>query len=155
MPEPHEPQLTRGMKILQTLVDSSHPAAPVHQTLRLGSIEAWGDDWVRKTWRPSPEVLFANGGMFGGYLAALADQMQAFATYTVLADEDGFTTTNLQVSMVGRFKREGLLCEARIASRSRRLIVTSCEMRRLEDNVLIAVSQAHQMIIPIDQIAAA
>ena len=57
---------------------------PIVETLRLGLIDDWGEGWARKTWRPVPELATADGSLFGGYLAALADQILAFAAMTVV-----------------------------------------------------------------------
>jgi len=34
---------------------------------------------MAKTWSPSPDLANGDGSLFGGYLAALADQALAFA----------------------------------------------------------------------------
>ncbi len=60
---------------------------PVVKTLRLGGLDDWAPGWVRKVWEPMPDLLQSDGTMFGGYLAALADQTLAFATMSVLADD--------------------------------------------------------------------
>jgi len=70
---------------------------PVVETLRLGLLDDWGEGWVRKRWESAPELMNGDGSMFGGYLAALADQMLAFAAMTVIEDPSAFRTTDLQI----------------------------------------------------------
>src|SRR5678815_2463487 len=74
------------------------------RTLRLGLLDHWGEGWVRKSWSPHLDLATADGSLFGGYLAALADQVLAFAAMTVAPDEMHFRTLNLQMNFarIGR-----------------------------------------------------
>lgn len=72
----------------------------VVQTLKLGIFDEWSEGWVKKRWEPTPDLLNADGSMFGGYLAALADQALAFAAMTVVPADALFRTLNLQLNFV-------------------------------------------------------
>jgi len=118
---------------------------PVVETLKLETLDAWGPGWVRKRWTPKPEVMNIDGSMFGGYLAALADQILAFATMTVLPGDKAYRTTNLGVSFF-KLMRGGVLdIEGRVVSQSRSLIHVEADFK-LEDGTLTARAQAQQVL---------
>jgi uncharacterized protein (TIGR00369 family) len=119
-------------------------APAVVHTLKLGLLDDWGPGWVRKRWEPHPEVMNGDGSMFGGYIAALADQILAFAAMTVMPDEAYFRTVNLQLQFLRVAWARPLLIEARVTASSRRLITVEAEFRR-EDDVLIAKASAQQV----------
>lgn len=120
---------------------------PVVTTLSLGLLDDWGPGWVRKSWTPKLELLNGDGSLFGGYLAALADQVLAFAAMTVAPDDVHFRTVNLQMQFVKVGRALPLTIEARVVSSSRQLITVSAEFRR-PDGELIATAQAQQVTTP-------
>jgi uncharacterized protein (TIGR00369 family) len=120
---------------------------PVVETLRLGLLDDWGEGWVRKRWEPAPELMNGDGSMFGGYLAALADQMLAFAAMTVIEDPSAFRTTDLQIRFFKLGRAHPLLIEGRVVARSRQLISVEVEFRR-EDGELIAKATGQQLVTP-------
>ncbi len=71
---------------LDVLVAGKAEPPPVVRTLKLGLLDAWGEGWIRKSWQPSPELENGDGTMFGGYLAALADQALALAAMTLVGE---------------------------------------------------------------------
>ena len=121
---------------------------PVVQTLRLGALDDWGPGWVRKTWDPKPELLQSDGTMFGGYLAALADQTLGFATMSVLPDDQFFKTVGLNVQFFRGSKSERLTIEARVVAQSRQLIAVEAEFRNQRGD-LIAKAAAQQVLLAI------
>lgn len=120
---------------------------PVVDTLRLGLLDDWGEGWVRKRWEPTPEVMNGDGSLFGGYLAALADQMLAFTAMTVIEDPSAFRTTDLQVRFFKVGRAHPLLIEGRVVARSRSLISLEVEFRR-EDGELMAKATGQQFVTP-------
>ena len=94
---------------------------PVVATLQLGGLDDWGDGWVRKTWTPKPDLLNSDGSLFGGYVAALADQMLAFAAMTVVPGDSLFRTTNLMVNFVRVGRAAPLAIEARVVAVTKRV----------------------------------
>jgi uncharacterized protein (TIGR00369 family) len=121
---------------------------PIVQTLGLGLIDDWGEGWVRKTWRPSPELETSDGSLFGGYLAALADQVLAFAAMTVVPDDRLFRTVNLQLNFLKVGRSHPLDIEGRVVAQTRQLITVRAGFRR-EDGVLIADATAQQILLRI------
>jgi uncharacterized protein (TIGR00369 family) len=120
---------------------------PVVTTLSMGLLDDWGPGWVRKSWTPKLELLNGDGSLFGGYLAALADQILAFTAMTVVADDAHFRTVNLQMQFVKVGRAQPLTIEGRVISASRQLITVSAEFRR-PDGEVIATAQAQQVTTP-------
>jgi|SRR5215217_1658923 len=132
---------------LDALIAGSAGPPPVVTTLRLGLVDAWGEGWARKRWEPHADILNGDGSMFGGYLAALADQMLAFTAMTVIEDPCAFRTTDLQVRFFKIGRAHPLLIEGRVTSRSRSLIWAEVEFRR-EDGELMAKATGQQFVTP-------
>lgn len=122
---------------------------PIVETLRLGLLDDWGEGWVRKSWRPTPELATADGSLFGGYLAALADQVLAFATMTVVPHDRLYRTVNLNLNFLKVGRGCPLAIEARVVARTRQLVTVRAEFRR-EDGGLIAEATAQQILMPFD-----
>jgi uncharacterized protein (TIGR00369 family) len=122
---------------------------PIVETLKLGLIDDWGAGWVRKSWRPSPELTTADGSFFGGYLAALADQVLAFATMTVVPNDRIYRTVNLQVNFLKIGRSHPLAIEAMVVAQTRQLVTVRADFRR-DDGVLIADATAQQLLMPFD-----
>lgn len=122
-----------------------HPP-PVVETLRLGLVDDWGRGWARKAWSPAPEVLNRDGSLFGGYLAALGDQILSFTTMTVIPDGVSYRTVNLQMQFVKVGRAHPLAIEGRVVAASKRLITVEADFRR-EDGELIARASAQQIVL--------
>jgi uncharacterized protein (TIGR00369 family) len=120
---------------------------PVTETLRLGLLNDWGPGWARKTWTPDAAVLNGDGSLFGGYIAALADQALTFASLTVIEDGEAFRTTNLSVQFFRVGRAHPLEIEARVLVRSKRLVSVEADFRR-PDGELIAKASAQQAVLP-------
>lgn len=118
---------------------------PVVETLRLGLLDDWGAGWMRKTWNPALDVGNADGSMFGGYLAALADQALAFAAMTVVDGDKAFRTINLQLNFIRVGRMEPLRIEARVVAQTRQVITVRAEFRR-DDDELVAEATAQQFV---------
>ena len=121
--------MTWATKMLENMKQGTHQIPPIARTLQLGLIDDWGDGWVRKSWVPKPELLQKDGTMFGGYIAALFDQVFAFATMTVINDNEAYRTSNLSVSFLSLSRSETVTLEANVVSRSRRLITLEGKMK--------------------------
>lgn len=123
---------------------------PIVQTLKLGLIDDWGEGWVRKSWEPAPELATADGSLFGGYLAALADQILAFAAMTVTPNDRYYRTLNLQINFLKVGRTHPLSIEGRVIAHTRQLITARAEFRR-PDGLLIADASAQQMLMDFDR----
>jgi uncharacterized protein (TIGR00369 family) len=85
--------------------------------------------------------------MFGGYIAALADQMLGFAAMTVVPEGSAFRTINLNVQFIRIGRAHPLLIEAMVVSATKSLIVAEVVFLR-EDGELIARASAQQLVVP-------
>jgi len=142
--------MTWGTDRLEGLKAGAGEPPPIVRTLRLGLIDDWGEGWVRKSWTPHADLATADGSLFGGYLAALADQVLTFAAMTVAPDDMHFRTLNLQVNFI-RIGRNGPLgIEAKVVARTRQMITVRAEFRR-EDGELLAEATAQQLLMPFDR----
>jgi acyl-coenzyme A thioesterase PaaI-like protein len=84
--------------------------------------------------------------MSDGYLTALADQAVAFATMTVIPDDQAFRTTSLCISFVRDGRPETLLIEARVIAQTSQMIPCRVEWKR-QDGELIAEASAKQLLV--------
>lgn len=142
--------MTWATERLDALKAGSVTPPPITQTLKLGLIDDWGDGWVRKSWRPAPELATADGSLFGGYLAALADQVLAFATMTVLPADRLYRTLNLQMNFLRVGRSDPLAIDARVVAQTKQIITVRAEFRRA-DSVLLADATAQQILMPFDE----
>ena len=130
---------------LDALVRGDVVLPPVTETLRLGTFNSWAPGWIKKTWLPHPDLLNVDGSLFGGYIAALADQALTFAAMTSVPDDMVFRTLNLSVTFLRVGKAEPLKIEARVTSQTRQVISTRAEFHR-PDGELIAEASAQQFL---------
>lgn len=138
--------MTWATERLDALKAGTATAPPIVETLKLGLLDDWGEGWVRKSWAPEPELQTADGSLFGGYLAALADQVLSFAAMTVTPGDMHYRTTNLQMNFVRVGRSQPLKIEARVVSKTRQMITVRAEFRR-EDGELIAEATAQQLLM--------
>ena len=129
---------------LDQLIAGAEPP-PVIQTMRLGTLDAWGEGSVKKRWEPSPEMLNSDGTLFGGLIAALADQILGFAAMTVIPGDKFFRTTNLAVNFYKLGRGHTLDIEAKVISQSRQLIHVRAEFYDVERK-LLAEASAQQIV---------
>ncbi len=129
---------------LDALIAGAEPP-PVVRTMRLGTLDAWGHGWARKRFEPDADLLNSDGSLFGGLIAALADQMLAFAAMTVVPGDHLFRTTNLSVSYFKLGRRQPVDIEARVIAQSRQLIHVRAEFRNVEA-ILLAEASAQQVL---------
>jgi len=126
--------------------DGAEPPAVV-RTLQLGLLDEWSEGRAFKRWTPTDDVLNGDGSLFGGHIAALCDQMLAFATMTVIPEGSAFRTINLNVQFFRIGRAHPLLIEARVTSATKAQIAVEVDITR-EDGALIARATAQQMVVP-------
>ena len=121
--------------------DSPHMAA-----LRLPTLDGWerGRVWAR--WEVESDfVIPLVGTLFGGYIAALADHLLACAVFTVLEENESFSTSELHTHFFHPVQEGILQIEARVVTRGKRSAY--CEARLTDSGGrLIARAGATQMI---------
>ena len=83
---------------LDQIIAGTATPPPMVLALRLPRLEGWTSGSVWGDWPLDKEMFHAAGSVFGGYLGALADSFTGLAMFTVLSDEEFFTTSDLRVS---------------------------------------------------------
>lgn len=139
--------MTWATERLDLLQSGEATPPPVTETLRMGLLDDWGPGWARKVWLPQPELMNGDGSMFGGYIAALADQMLCFAAMTVIPDDNAMRTLNLNVQFFRVGRAHPLTIEGRVTAQTRQLISVEADFRR-DDGELIARAAAQQILTP-------
>lgn len=139
--------MTWATERLDELKSGRATLPPVVHTLKLGTIDDWGPGWAKKTWHGSPDVVNGDGSMFGGYVAALADQMLTFAAMTVVPGDNAFRTVNLQVQFFKLTRGDALSIEGHVVAQSKSLISVEAEFRN-EAGELIAKASGQQFLTP-------
>ena len=132
---------------LDALVKGGVAVPPVVAMMRLGTLDAWGPGWARKSWRANPELMNSDGTMFGGYLSALADQILAFAAMTAVPADKVFRTTNLRVDFF-KLIRGDLDIEGRVTAQSGSVIAVEADFRLSSGGDLAARAYAQQILVP-------
>lgn len=122
---------------------------PVVRTLRMGTLDDWGPGWATKRWQPDPDVLNGDGSMFGGYIAALADQMLAFAAMSTLPEGQAFRTINLNIHFFRVGRAYPLTLESSVISQTRNIIAVEATILRAHDSALVAKAAAQQWLQPL------
>lgn len=139
--------MTWATERLEAIRSGAGALPPIVEQLRLGRLDAWGEGWVRKTWAPHPSLDTADGSLFGGYIAALADQALAFAAMTVIPDDRLYRTTQLQVSFLRVGRNAPVEISAQVIAVTRQMISVRASFVQSGDR-LIAEASAQQIILP-------
>lgn len=134
---------------LNRLKSKEAPLVAVAETLRLGGLDDWSEGRASKRWVPCEAVLNVDGSMFGGHIAALADQMMAFAAMSVVPDGSAFRTINLNLQFFKVGRAHPLQIESRVTAQTKSLISVEVDFLREGDGMLIARGAAQQMVLPI------
>lgn len=138
--------MTWAIERLEAICSGAGDLPPIVEQLRLGRLDAWGEGWVRKTWTPHPSLDTADGSLFGGYIAALADQVLAFATMTVIPADRHYRTTQLQVSFLRVGRNAPLDIHAQVVAATRQMITVRASFVQAGDR-LIAEASAQQIVL--------
>lgn len=106
---------------LNRLVAGNTAVPPVVENLELGTISEWRQGYAKKIWQVN-ERYFTAVDLFGGYLAAMADQMLALASVSLLEDGQTLRTTNLEISFFKPVTGGTLIVEGQVVHKSKQVI---------------------------------
>ncbi|MEM7413693.1 MAG: PaaI family thioesterase [Myxococcota bacterium] len=131
--------------VLDEVVAGRAPTTAYAEALRLPRIEGWerGRAWTH--WDVDPAYLTPWGAVFGGFLAALVDELAGTAALTVLDEGQTFGTVDLRVSPLRAVREGRVSIEARVVSEGRSAIHVEVELRRA-DGVLAVKGSAIQVL---------
>jgi uncharacterized protein (TIGR00369 family) len=131
--------------ILDAVVAGEAPRTEYADTLRLPPPLGWEPGRVWTEWEVDPSVLTPWGAVFGGYVAALADEVAGLTTLSVLEEGETFGTSELRVTPLRALRQGRIRIEGRVLSRGRSAIHVEVEFRR-EDGTLAAKGAAIQVL---------
>ena len=115
------------------------------EALRLPRPTGWEPGRVWTVWEVDPAFLTPWGGVFGGYLAALADESAGLAALSVLEPGETFATNDLRISPLRAVRGGTVTIESRVLHRGRSTIFVEIEFRS-EDDLLLVKGSAIQML---------
>ena len=163
--------MTRWQKRLNMIQGGTSPLPPVVEHLKLGRLERWGDGFIEKSWQVDSTFCTGDGSgavaLFGGYVAALADQAAAFAAMTVAPDDQYFRTSDLRLSFFRNIKQGDIKLRAEVVNQSKSLLHIDVQfldssdilaaratvvqsLLKLNDAVLQALAQSEGAVRPDD-----
>jgi uncharacterized protein (TIGR00369 family) len=143
---------------LNALCNSTASLPRVAEHLRLGHLTQWRHGYIEKVWSFDP--LFSTGEgtphqvLFGGYVAALADQALAFAAMSVLEDGLMFRTAELQLSFFRALREGEVRIEGHVLHASRRAIQVQADFLDVGGR-LCARASATQLVMPFAELSLA
>lgn len=136
-------------RILDSVVnddlDGSSISSTAAQTLDMPRLQRWEPGQVEASWECSANYLNSRGVLFGGYYAVLADAVLAFASMTVLDDDEIYSTQDLQLSYFKPVSRGSILIPANVVTRTRSRVYTECRFID-SDGAVLAVASAAQHV---------
>lgn len=115
-------QSTHWRDRLSVLTSGDAHLPPVVRKLSLGALEEWQPGSVRKVWELDPELLNAEGFLFGGYYGVLADQVGTFTAMTVLTNQEVMRTTSLEVDYFRPIGEGPVTLNGRVTNKSSSLL---------------------------------
>ncbi|MEU2656787.1 PaaI family thioesterase [Streptomyces sp. NPDC007325] len=132
-------------RLLDRIVAGEADPPAVVDALRLPGIDGWADRRVWGTWDVDP-VVVGPGGLFGGYLAAVADGFSGVCMYTVLEDGQWLATRELTTRFLlpvtgGRIRTESAV----VRTQGRRVWVDT--VFTAEDGTKVCTAQAVQVVV--------
>jgi uncharacterized protein (TIGR00369 family) len=137
-------------QLLDGIVARTTTPPPVVGAMRLPWIEGWERGRVWGDWEVDPDFMTLAGTIFGGYLAALADNFVGLAMMTTLGDDEWFTTSDLRISFFRPVATGTLQIAAEVLNRGRRMAHCECVFVNDDDKV-VAKATATQVLVPIGE----
>ncbi len=122
--------MTHWTDRLDGLVAGDATPPDLVQYMKLGTLDRWSPGEAVKTWAIDPLFCHGDGTVFGGYLAALADQTATFAAMTVMAEDRAFRTHQLTMDYLRLAKGRVLTVTGRVTNHGASLLHIGVEMVR-------------------------
>lgn len=133
--------------ILDQVVAGETEETEYAKALRLPRPCAWEPGKVTTNWTVDPTMMTPWGAVFGGFLAAIADESAGLAALSVLEEGEMFATNDLRLSPLRAVREGEITIEATVIHRGRSTIHVEVEFRR-EDGTLAAKASAIQVLTP-------
>ncbi len=131
-------------KTLDGYIDGSVSEPLVNKKLGLEpAISEWRTGYVQKRWKVDPE-LFHGPALFGGYIAAIADQVLGLAAMTVLEEGFFFGTTNMAISYLSPISEGELRVDGYVIRKRSKSVFVECTFYFEEE--IVAKASATQVV---------
>lgn len=131
--------------VLDQVVAGETPTTEYARALRLPRPQSWEPGRVTTRWEVDPGLKTPWGNVFGGYLAALADETAGLTALSVLEEGETFATGDLRLTPM-RAVREGVITvEGTVLHRGRSTIHVEVQFRS-DDDRLLAKASAIQVV---------
>jgi uncharacterized protein (TIGR00369 family) len=131
--------------ILNNIVNGTAKPPPYVRTLGTTRMRRWEPGRVWCEWEVNPSLFQGLNFLFGGFVAALADEVLGFATMTILEEEEVFITADLHVTFHRPIKEGILSFEGRIVQREKRSAHAEVVVTR-QDDTIVAKATAKEII---------
>jgi uncharacterized protein (TIGR00369 family) len=131
--------------VLDQVIAGETPQTSYAHALRLPRPHAWEPGRVTTRWEVDPELMTPWGAIFGGYLAALADECAGLAALSVLEPGETFATNDLRLSPMRAVRGGPVTIEASVLHRGRSTIHVEVEFRD-PGGTLLAKASALQLV---------
>lgn len=141
----------RWSDLLNQIVEGTAECPPYVATLGLSTLKRWKPGRVWCDWRVDPAMFQDQNAVFGGFIAALADEVLGFATMSVLEDREVFTTADLRVSFFRPVRKGVLRVEGTVASRGRNSAHVEAVFTR-QDGKVAAKATAEEVIRQVESV---
>jgi uncharacterized protein (TIGR00369 family) len=129
-----------GVTRLDRMLAGEFVRAPCGEHLQLRLIDGYEPGRAWYDWEIDRRLLNSRGYLFGGHIAALADDMACYAALTVLPVGWSAITSDLRVSFFRPVHPDDgtLHMQGRVVNQSRSACHVECELTRTSDGKLIA-----------------
>ena len=127
-------------QLLDRIVLGQAKPPAVGEAMRLPGIDGWADGRVWGTWEVDP-VVVGPGGVFGGYLAAVADSFSGICMFTFLEDGQWLATRELTMRFLMPVTGGRVRTESAVVRTDNRRVWVDTEFRT-DDGTKVCTAQA-------------
>jgi uncharacterized protein (TIGR00369 family) len=113
-------------------------------------MKRWEPGRVWCEWEVNPALFQDLNSLFGGFIAALADEVLGFTTMTILEEGEVFITADLHVTFHRTIKDGILYFEGKIVQREKRAAQAALVIAS-QDGTIVAEATAKELIRRIRQ----
>jgi uncharacterized protein (TIGR00369 family) len=139
----------RGLAMLAALNEGRGQPPQMIRTLKLdiwaGRMDGFGEGFLNVHWDVDPLYSNPDGSIYGGWLAAMADNLLYLVATTVMKEGEEASTSDLQMVFMRPVKEGRIRIESRVVERSRSTILCDC-LFYLPDGRLAVRATAQQSV---------
>ncbi len=135
----------RWSDLLNQIVDGTADVPPYVRTLQTASLKRWASGRVWCEWNVDSAMFQDQDMVFGGFIAALADEVLGFTTMSILEEEEVFQTVDLHISFLLPVTDGVLRIEGKVVRRGKSAAHVEAVFRR-HDGKIAAKATAREII---------